>query len=241
MPWIDYAKVFLLGLAGSGHCVGMCSAFALAISVGSRNKRQLIVRHLAYHLGKAASYAFIGVLLLLAAAWAAEFAPFAKIQRGIAITAGILMMFAGVLMLAERRIPVSLQRLWYGSAACQAMSSLWSSASAFKSILIGWVNGFLPCGLSFMALLFLASTGSVGGTVAGAFVFTLGTFPALLAVGLLGQRMGLAPRRWMVRLSGVLLIVFGVLTVVRDRPAVHHWFHEHLVPTLTPGGHQHDM
>jgi sulfite exporter TauE/SafE len=104
-----------------------------------------------------------------------------------------------------------------------------------KSVLIGWINGFLPCGLSMMALLALANTGSTVGVVTGAYVFGFATMPGLLALGLFGQRLGANPRRWLVRVGGVALIFFGVLTLMRGQPAVHAWMHEHLM--WGGGGH----
>lgn len=232
MSWTDIAKVFLLGLAGSGHCIGMCSAFALAVSVGAPNRRVLVLRHVAYQLGKAGSYAFLGVLLLLATRWVAEQAPVLQLQRLIGIVTGVVMVLAGILLLFELRLTGPWQRAWLGSGACNALSGLWQSPSLFKSVLIGWVNGFLPCGLSFMALLYLAGTGSATATVVGAFVFGAATLPGLLLVGWAGQKLGAHPRRWLVRVSGALLIAMGALTAVRDQPAVHGWFHRHLMPTM---------
>ena len=61
-----------------------------------------------------------------------------------------------------------------------------------------------------------------------------------MAVGWLGQRVGVqARRRWM-RLSGVLLVVFGLLTALRDEPSVHGLFHP-LMPELPGGGAGHEQ
>ena len=68
------------------------------------------------------------------------------------------------------------------------------------------------------ALLYAASFGSVTDTVVSAYVFGLGTFPALLVVSLLGRRLGATGRRWLVRTSGLLLMMFGALTLVRGTP-----------------------
>jgi sulfite exporter TauE/SafE len=60
----------------------------------------------------------------------------------------------------------------------------------------------------------------------------------LLAVGLLGQRVGVTHRRWLVRLGGIALVLFGVLTLVRGVPAVHMWMHEHLMFRGAEGTHE---
>ncbi len=239
MLWSDLLQVFLLALAGSGHCLGMCSAFGLAVSAGAGNARVLLLRHVAYQLGKGTSYAFLGVVLLLVTSWAASEWPLLQLQRWIALLVGMVMILTGVLLLTERRLPQRWMRWWDGSAACGAIGALWQSPSLLKSVLIGWVNGFLPCGLSLVALLFLTRNGSTLGTALGAYVFTFGTLPALLLVGWIGQRFGARSRRWWVRVSGLVMIVFGLLTLVRDQPGVHGLFHP-LMPELPGGaGHSH--
>lgn len=229
MTWTDLIGVFLLGLTGTGHCLGMCGAFALAVSAGSGRPAVVVGRHVAYQLGKATSYAFIGVVLLVASRWVAAQVSLASFQNVLGWLVGAAMIAMGVAYVCELRLPAKALTWWQGSKVCGALGGLWGNPSLAKSVLIGWVNGLLPCGLSMMALLALVNTGSTLGVVAGAYVFGLATLPGLLALGLLGQQIGVAHRRWLVRVGGVALILFGVLTLVRGVPAVHGWMHQHLM------------
>jgi sulfite exporter TauE/SafE len=131
---------------------------------------------------------------------------------------------------SEWRAPPRLAAWLEGSRVCGALAAVWRSPSLFKCVLIGWVNGFLPCGLSLTALLYLASFGSVTALAVGVYFFGLATMPGLLAVSLLGREWSVSRRRGLVRASGVALVLFGLTTIVRGAPAVHHWFHHHLVP-----------
>jgi len=229
MTWSDYTGLFLLGLSGTGHCLGMCGAFSLAVSAGAAKPSVVVWRQLCYQLGKATSYVFIGLLLLLVSGSIDARWPLLHFQNVLGGVVGAVMIAMGVAYVLELRLPVSAARWWQGSAMCGVMAGLWRSPSLTKSVLLGWVNGFLPCGLSWMALLALAQRGSVTDVVAGAYVFGFATLPGLLAVGLFGQRIGVAQRRWLVRLGGVALVLFGLLTLVRGVPAVHEWFHAHLM------------
>jgi hypothetical protein len=234
MHWSDYIGIFLLGLSGTGHCVGMCGAFSLAVSAGSSRPAIMVWRQLSYQLGKATSYAFIGTLLLLVSGAVDARWPLLRFQDVLGWVVGAAMIAMGVAFAAELRLPVGAARWWQGSAMCGVLSGLWRSPSLAKSVLIGWVNGFLPCGFSLMALLALANRGSAVGVVLGAYVFGFATLPGLLAVGILGQRVGVTHRRWWVRLGGLALVAFGGLTLIRGDPAVHAWMHEHLI---FGGGH----
>lgn len=229
MSFVDLGSVFLLGLLGTGHCVGMCGAFALAVSAGAKGPGALFVRHLGYQLGKATSYLFLAVILLIGTTWLAGRNPVAPIQTVLGWLVGLAMIAMGLAYALEWRMPARWGERWRGSAACQALAQVWHSPSVLKSVLAGWLNGFLPCGLSLMAILYLVGTGSAATVVAGAYVFGFSTLPGLWAVGALGQRFGLAGRRRLLRLGGVALVALGVLTLVRGDPRVHGWFHEHLM------------
>lgn len=229
MNWMDLLGVFLLGLTGTGHCLGMCGAFALAVSAGSGRPAVVVARHTAYQLGKATSYAFIGVVLLLASRWVTAQDSLAHFQNVLGWLVGLAMISMGVAYAFELRLPAKALTWLNGNKVCGALGGLWANPSLAKSVLIGWVNGLLPCGLSMMALLALVNTGSTLGVVTGAYVFGLATLPGLLALGLLGQQISVAQRRWLVRVGGVALILFGVLTLVRGVPAVHAWMHQHLM------------
>ncbi|HUL52757.1 MAG TPA: sulfite exporter TauE/SafE family protein [Opitutaceae bacterium] len=229
MSWHDYAGVFLLGLLGTGHCVGMCGGFALAVGAGAPGPGRVLARQVAYQFGKATSYLLIGVVLLLAGSMAASVLRLAAVQNAAGAAAGVLMIALGAAYLSEWRPPGWLAGWVEGSRVCGALAAIWRSPSLYRSTLIGWVNGFLPCGLSFAVLLHLASFGSVGAVAGGAYVFGLATLPGLLAVSLVGRGWSVSRRRGLVRASGVVLILFGALTIVRGVPAVHRWFHQHLL------------
>jgi sulfite exporter TauE/SafE len=234
--------VFLLGLLGSGHCIGMCGPFALAVSAGSANAATMIARQVAYQLGKATSYLFIGVGLLTLTDVLDARDPLLGLQNLLAALTGGVMIVAGLAYALEWRLSPVLARWWQGSAVCGAMSVLWESPSLLKSLLIGWLNGFLPCGLSLTAILYLVNYGKIEAVVAGSYVFGLGTLPGLLLLALAGRKISLESRRWLLRMTGLALVLFGVLTVIRGNPAVEAWFHHHLMFGMDESGaraHQH--
>lgn len=229
MSFVDLGSVFLLGLLGTGHCVGMCGAFSLAVSAGAKNGGALFLRHVGYQLGKATSYLFIAVVLLIGSTWLAGRNPVAPIQTALGWVVGLAMIGLGFAYVLEWRLPSRWAGSLRSSPACRALAQLWHSPSLLKSVLAGWVNGFLPCGLSLMAILYLVGTNSAATVVVGSYVFGFSTLPGLFVVGLLGQRFSLAGRRWLLRAGGVALILLGGLTLVRGDPRVHGWFHDRLM------------
>lgn len=241
MTLADYFGVFVLGLLGSGHCIGMCGPFALAVSAGSATAATMVARQIAYQLGKATSYLFIGLVLLTLTDLVNARDPLLGLQNLLAALTGAVMVAAGLAYALEWRLPPMLSRWWQGSAVCGAVSVLWRSPSLLKSLLIGWLNGFLPCGLSLTAILYLVNYGKIEAVVAGSYIFGLGTLPGLLLLAFAGSKISLDSRRRLLRATGVVLVVFGVLTILRGNPAVETWFHQHLMLGASEGGtHAHE-
>src|SRR5207247_2608072 len=58
----QYLLLFLAGVAGSFHCVGMCGGFACAMGSDQRGPVVTLRRHLVYNLGRVLTYCFLGVL-----------------------------------------------------------------------------------------------------------------------------------------------------------------------------------
>jgi sulfite exporter TauE/SafE len=179
----------LLGLAGSLHCVGMCGGFVLTVAGQGPARGRVLSRALIFGLGKALTYAILGLALAQLAGRTMELVG---LQRVFAWIAGALLILLGLNGLRGQAgaagnplAKTSVARA-FGSLM-QSAERLGGNAGAFGA---GVVTGFLPCGLSW-----------------GAFVL------AALAIGwkFLSVRMRSAGARTL----GLLLIVFGIITVAR--------------------------
>jgi len=230
MGAIDYLSVFLLGLTGTGHCVGMCGAFAVAAGAGPGGGLLLFLRQVSYQLGKATSYVFMGVILTIGARSLSNADGIGAFGEILGWIVGGVMILAGVAQLGGFRIGIRAERWLGGSKFCSTALAAARAPTFARSLLIGWINGFLPCGLSFAALIFLARFGSVLDTTIGAYVFGLATLPGLWLVAACGHRLSVRFRTAWIRISGIALILLGVLTIFRGVPDVHNWAHRLLVP-----------
>jgi hypothetical protein len=209
-----------LGLFGSLHCAGMCGGFAVAVTTaGSRASRAAARRQAGYVLGKASTYATLGLALSsgvgsLAHSRAANVAAWAA--GGVLVALGL-----GWLGLIPRgrmpRLPLLpehvLARARGGLRAVHAeLVRLPGFTGAFGA---GAVNGLVPCGLSWAAIA-LAATASPAAALLGPFLFGLATAPALAVVGAgawLLRRAHL--RRAAPILIGLALVASGLLTGLR--------------------------
>jgi sulfite exporter TauE/SafE len=230
MSETDFIAMLLMGLLGSGHCVGMCGPFAIAAAAGPGGMSGAILRSIAYQLGKAVTYLFLAVLFHIAGGWVAAEGTLPWMQNALAAATGLAMIALGAAYALELRGGAAAQSWLSPKAGCGVFGALIQSQGWWRSLFIGWLNGFLPCGLSLMALVYAAGLGGVLATAAGAAVFGLATLPALTLTALFGTRLFSGnSRRWLLRLAGGMLVAMGVITIIRGVPVVHEWFHTRTV------------
>ncbi|NVK84493.1 MAG: sulfite exporter TauE/SafE family protein [Cytophagia bacterium] len=175
---------FLFGLFGSMHCLGMCAPLIWALPQ-QKQKRSIWWRNkLAYNLGRAITYAFLGLLIGLVG----ETFSFAGFQQYLSIGTGVLMII--FLVLTRGRIPQSFYLKPLNRMVLKVKARLGKllQGNTFRSnALMGLYNGLLPCGLVYMALLASLSMSSLGGSALYMVFFGLGTFPMMLAAAFFGN------------------------------------------------------
>ena len=225
---LDILPLLALGFLGSLHCVGMCGGFAVAVSAGERGSwPRLLSGQGLYILGKAASYAVLALLLATGLAWlgGAEgpgHPGFGLARRILSVLAGVVLIATGLAALLGKQLFVGGRAHRVVSAATAPARRLLDGARALpprsRAFGVGVLNGLLPCGLSWAAVL-VAAQEPPHVAALGAFAFGLATAPALIAVGLGTRLVGQRTWRLAPSLLGVVLVVFGVLTVLRGDPA----------------------
>lgn len=217
-----YGLIFLAGLAGSFHCIGMCGGFACAIGSDPRGPRATLLRHLTYNTGRLTTYCFLGAVagyLGLLATGHADIGATGVMQRALALISGALMVVIGLQFLGYlARWRLALRG---GGYLAQALRSLLGETHPAMPLAFGVFNGFLPCPLVYaFAAQAAASAGPLPGILTMA-AFGLGTFPAMLLMGGVGARQRLRG----VRIAGAFVVLLGVITLARG--ALPLGFHLH--------------
>ena len=251
MPaWPQLLPFALLGVLGSLHCAGMCGPFSVTVCARASGRRSGALHLGAYVLGKALTYALLGLGVALASHLAADLLP--SLERGRALLAWLvgLALIAGGLAWLGLRPPRALTASLRGAAPVRWpvrwIGRVWSTARAVPgpggSFGIGFLTGFLPCGLSWSALL-LASQVEPPVAVAGPFLFGLATAPALVLTGAAGRVLVDRLGRRAQRLLGPALVLIGVVTVLRgglpggDEPGASCPWCEHPPSLQDEGAH----
>ena len=199
---------FMLGLAGSAHCAGMCGPLALALPTGGRRGAALVPGRLLYNAGRVTTYCLLGVVFGLIG----RGLSLAGLQRWVSITLGVAILL-GLMISQIRRLAQQLviPMTWLK----QALGRRLRQPGLGSLFVLGILNGLLPCGLVYLACWGAAATGSGFGGVQYMLVFGLGTVPMMLALGLAGQALPPTLRWRLQKLIPAGLAVIAVLLILR--------------------------
>ncbi len=202
---------FIFGLLGSAHCIGMCGPIAVALPGSRELMRSYLTGRVLYNLGRTVTYTLMGAVLGLLGlgVWLAGYQQALSVLTG----AGIVV----ITLLTWNRSLIPTGDIFNGLASRfeRIMRPLMHSNSQSGMLLIGVVNGFLPCGLVYVALAAALSTGSIYGGMAYMALFGLGTTPVMF---LMAVSPGLLSGKWHLRLQKAipwLAILVGLLLILR--------------------------
>ena len=212
---IELPMIFVAGILGAAHCLGMCGPIALMIGGSARQWSTVLVRQTSYTAGRIFTYGTLGAAAGFCGTWLIKTWP------SVGSLPALLAIAAGTLLIAQGLRAAGLLSMWgvgAGSAPCLLngfFGHFVRQRSAHAVFLAGLFTGFLPCGLLYGMLALAMSTHS---TVSGSLtmvVFGLGTAPAMVLAGLSGRLIGLATRRLLFSVAAWCLIVTGAISVVR--------------------------
>ena len=202
--FIEYLLIILAGFLGSYHCIGMCGYIPPLIK-----HKSWIVGNLLYNTGRIFTYAFLGFV----AGYLGMFfhsVQFQLFQKGLSVVLGVLMIVFGLQVLGsikEKGVP-GLDLIF---------TTIAEILSKFREnpFFLGMFNGFLPCPLvyGFLIKAMFESNPLKGATVM--ILFGIGTVPAMIFSSYLFKRFSPSLRKKLSSMSGIIIILFGVLAIFR--------------------------
>ncbi|WP_137297803.1 sulfite exporter TauE/SafE family protein [Psychromonas sp. SP041] len=213
----DFLSAFLIGLLGAGHCIGMCSGIASALSFSiNPDQKNGLLSLLLYNLGRITSYSVAGFIF-------AASSSVLIIWMGGKESLIYLRIIAAIMMLL---LAFYIARLWNGliiveragqffwkfiKPLAQYFLPLKHPALAFP---LGFFWGWLPCGLVYSSLVWAISTANGLNGLVIMLGFGLGTLPAMMLVGSLSHQLkNILNKKWFRYSSGLILALFAFQTI----------------------------
>ncbi|MBQ0731860.1 MAG: sulfite exporter TauE/SafE family protein, partial [Oleispira antarctica] len=210
---LSLITAFLLGLMGASHCMVMCGGIAAAASSATHKKNSSnnnLSFLLLFNLGRITSYSIAGLIVSLLGLWLADSHQIAQqILRSIA---GVLLLLMGFYVarwwMLLTRLESAGQFIWrYIQPMTRKLIPIKSKPQALA---LGLLWGWLPCGLIYSTLAWVAANGEPALGALTMFCFGLGTLPGILAAGIFAQQLNkLISHSYFRQLAGALLICYG--------------------------------
>ena len=214
MPDSGFFALFLVGLLGGGHCIGMCGGIVGALSLGQASRLSL---QLAYNAGRIGSYGLAGALAGALSggleATGAALSAQLPVRLGLSLAANLMLVLLGFYLMGATHSLAWVERL--GLRLWQRLQPITHGLLPARTIgqgfFLGALWGWLPCGLVYSALISALGSGSAGQGAAMMLCFGLGTAPSLLLAGLLAIRLNDYVSRPVVRIvAGLLVLAMGL-------------------------------
>jgi sulfite exporter TauE/SafE len=244
MEQLTFVAAFLVGLLGSTHCIGMCGGIVGALTMGLPEDRRGTARSLLpylllYNLGRLLSYTLAGFIVAIIIVSSGELVAKVKFPIG-GIVGGLFMVALGIYIAGWFQTMAPLEKLGsYFWRMIEPFGRKFLPVQSYAQALsLGFIWGWLPCGLVYSTLAWAATSADLVKTPLLMLAFGLGTLPMLLVMGGVAEKIQRFTRhRWTRYLAGILLILFGAMILFKAGsmissggmdPGMHH-DHSHLM------------
>jgi uncharacterized protein len=198
---------FTLGLVGSLHCLGMCGPIALSLPVKGGSSLLRFSAILLYNLGRIITYSFFGLI----AGFLGKIISISGFQQWLSILIGIVML---ILLITSLKPSLPFAGKLY-SKIKSGFSALLSKRTLSSYLLLGVLNGALPCGMVYMAVAGAVATGDVLDSMLFMAAFGSGTLPLMLSVTWIGTFLKSRFQEFFRKLFPVTVGLMAILMILR--------------------------
>lgn len=205
-------SAFIFGLISSLHCIGMCGPIAMMLPVDRTNPAKKTTQIITYHLGRLTAYAIIGFVFGMLG----QGLFIAGIQQQLSIFIGIAMIL--IVLIPEKNFAnynFSKPIFKLISKVKTTLGSQFKNKSYKSLFTIGLLNGFLPCGMVYVALFGAIAMQSISFGVLYMALFGLGTVPLMSSVVYLNSFLTLSVRNKIQKIIPYAAVCIGILFILR--------------------------
>ena len=205
-------SALVLGLLGSLHCLGMCGPIAFMLPLDRQNNTKKLFQLSLYHLGRIMAYSLMGLAFGLVGKGFYLFG----IQQKISVVIGAIMIVL-VLVPSRKLNKFSLAKPIYKliNKVKQRLGQELKKRTPDTFLTIGFLNGFLPCGLVYMALLGAIAMANIGEGALYMALFGLGTVPLMTSIVYFSSLFGKKAKMKIQKLIPAFVVIIGLLFILR--------------------------
>lgn len=202
---------FILGLTSNFHCIGMCGPIALAVPVNRKNNSTILFGAFQYNTGRIISYAILGGLVGIIGLSIHTFG----VLQWLSILSGLFLIIYAWRKYLNKIFSQHLPTLPIQKHLNEALGKVIKSKNPMKLSMLGMLNGFLPCGMVYAALLNALLTGEILGSALAMVFFGIGTLPAMVGVIYMANKITPQMRSKFNKVVPYFITMVGLLIVLR--------------------------
>lgn len=201
----------ILGLASNLHCLGMCGPIAMVIPLNRKSNLTILLGALQYNFGRLLAYSILGVIIGLIGMLINVF----NLLQVLSIIAGVLIILFALRKQISSLFPKNLGLIKIQKLLQKGLNFAVHSKSKMKLIMLGLVNGFLPCGMVYFALISASLAGSIIGGISGMLAFGVGTLPMMMVIPFVMNKISFRFKAKMNFIIPYMMVIVGTLIIVR--------------------------
>jgi uncharacterized protein len=202
-----FGIAFITGLMSSFHCLGMCGPLVLALPTGGLSPQKVYVAKVLYNLGRLLTYGLFGLLMGLIGTQIAWFG----MQQKLSVLVGLLLLFS----IFSKKLRFNALHSKINGFIGKQFRKVIGSKKAINFLIIGMVNGLLPCGMVYMALGAAVLQPSVTQSFVFMLLFGLGTVPMLFFISILPNFLSFNTRQNFSKIVPIYTFVLAGLFIIR--------------------------
>jgi sulfite exporter TauE/SafE len=234
MGELTLVAAFMIGLLGSTHCIGMCGGIVGALTMGlpettRQSHLKLLPYLLTYNSGRLLSYSLAGLIVGLLSSSAGNLFEIGDFPIG-GIVGGVFMVALGIYIGGWLQTMKPLEKLggYFWRMIEPVGRRFMPVKSPAQALGMGFIWGWLPCGLVYSTLALAATSGDAVKSAMLMLAFGAGTLPMLLAMGGFAEKLQRFTRhKWTRYVAGILLIAFGAMILSKALGGGHMGAHHH--------------
>ncbi|MDR2418468.1 MAG: sulfite exporter TauE/SafE family protein [Treponema sp.] len=208
---MGYGMLFVIGLITSVHCIAMCGGINLSQCIPAAaapregQRWYALFPAILYNAGRVISYTTVGVIV---GALGSLVSVSGRFQGIVQLAAGVFMVIMGLNMLgffpSLRRFNLRMPKIFVRKIDEQ-------KAMNKNPLIIGLLNGLMPCGpLQAMQLYALSTGNPIAGGIS-MFLFSIGTVPLMFGIGALSSLLSKRFTRHVMKAGAILVTVMGMI------------------------------
>ena len=205
-------SAIILGLLGSFHCIGMCGPIAFMLPVDRSNSTKKIIQISIYHFGRLLAYSIIGLIF----GFVGKSLYIFGLQQQLSIIIGVIMIVV-ILTPLHTFNKYNFSKPIYKiiSKVKSALGKALKKKTSDTFLTIGFLNGFLPCGLVYMAVFASITTANAFQGSLYMLLFGIGTIPLMTSAIYLGKFLNATIKQRIQKAIPVFIVVIGLLFIIR--------------------------